>query len=274
MEESEKNGELDTGKHYERLPEDDFARCYRCFRPKSTCYCSYVREIDIPVKFVFLMHPKEAYKQRTGTGRLSALSLKNSEILVGINFENNSRLLELINSGEYYPMLLFPGKDAVPASGNELKSLTKGRIPLVIVIDSTWFFAKKILRLSPVLQTLPKLSFSESYRSKFQFKKQPAPECLSTIESCYYLIREFIDNGIIPSKNHEGLKINPEPLMEIFLRMVNTQLEKEEEREKAGIPNRYDSCYHRRKLRRQAARQETTYTARQETTCTARLETT
>lgn len=246
------------------VKEDSFSRCYRCFRPKATCYCKYIKEIDIPVKFVFLMHPKEAYKQRTGTGRLAALSLKNSEILVGINFENNSRLLELINSGEYFPMLLYPGEDAFSASGCKLKSLTEGRIPLVIVIDSTWFFAKKILRLTPLLHTLPKLSFSEGYRSKFQFKKQPAPECLSTIESCYYLIREFLDNGTIPSETTRGEKISPEPLMEIFLRMVHTQLEKEEEREQAGIPNRYDSCYHRRKLRRQAARQETTGTARQE----------
>lgn len=237
--------------------EDSFSRCYRCFRPKATCYCRYIKEIDVPVKFVFLMHPKEAYKQRTGTGRLSALSIKNSEILVGIYFENNARLLELINSGEYFPMLLYPGRDAFSASGCKLKSLANGRIPLVIVIDSTWFFARKILRLTPVLQTLPKLSFSGNYRSKFQFKKQPAPECLSTIESCYYLINEFLDSGIIPSENPQGEKISPEPLMEIFLRMVHTQLEKEEERERAGIPNRYDSCYHRRKLRRQAARQET-----------------
>ena len=252
------SGKPEGGLVQEESPkEDSFSKCYRCFRPKTTCYCKYIKEIDIPVKFVFLMHPKEAYKQRTGTGRLSALTLKNSEILVGINFENNSRLLELTNSLEYYPMLLYPGEEAFTASGYRLQPGTEGKIPLVIVIDSTWFFAKKILRLSPVLQTLPRISFSGNYISKFRFKKQPAPECLSTIESCYYLIKEFIDNGIIPSETFPGQKITPEPLMEIFLRMVQTQLEKEEEREMAGIPNRYGSCYHRRKLRRQAARQKT-----------------
>ena len=57
-------------------------KCYHCFRPKETCYCKDILPFDTEIHFVFLMHPKEAYKQKTGTGRLASLSLKNSEILI------------------------------------------------------------------------------------------------------------------------------------------------------------------------------------------------
>ena len=83
-------------------------RCYRCFRPLSTCLCSYTKEFDPQIKFVFLMHPKEAKKQRTGTGRLSKNSLTDSEILVGVDFTQNKRLLQLINDPQYFPVLLYP----------------------------------------------------------------------------------------------------------------------------------------------------------------------
>ena len=58
------------------------------------------------------MHPKEYRKQRTGTGRLAKISLKDSEILVGIDFSQNTRLQALLNDPRYFPVLLYPGEDA------------------------------------------------------------------------------------------------------------------------------------------------------------------
>ena len=56
--------------------------CFKCMRPISSCYCKYTAPINCGIKFVFLMHPKEAKKQRTGTGRLACLCLPESEILM------------------------------------------------------------------------------------------------------------------------------------------------------------------------------------------------
>ena len=67
-------------------------RCPDCFRPESNCLCAYTKQIDSGIKFVFLMHPKEAKRQRTGTGRLSRITLKDSEIIMGIDFTNDKRL--------------------------------------------------------------------------------------------------------------------------------------------------------------------------------------
>ena len=214
----------------------EFSRCMKCFRPAKTCYCKYIEPFDSGVKFVFLMHPKEAFKQRTGTGRLAHLTLKDSEILIGVDFTENKRLNVLLNDKSYVPLLLYPGEDAWSAQteseGQALKAMLGSKTLLVIVVDATWFFAKKILRLSKNIQNLQKISFRAGYKSQFQFKTQPEEECLSTIESCYYLINELKGAGICKD-------VSAEPLMNIFKRMVAFQLESQKERERSGEPDRY-----------------------------------
>ena len=87
-------------------------RCLKCFKPESVCLCKYTKEIDTGVKFILLMHPKEFKKQRTGTGYLAHICLKDSEIIVGLDFSKNQRLMELLHDPQYYPVLMYPGEDA------------------------------------------------------------------------------------------------------------------------------------------------------------------
>ena len=183
------------------------------------------------------MHPKEAYKQKTGTGRLAHLSLPNSEIIIGIDFTENKRLNSLLTDSQYFPILLYPGEDALTAKSEILKTITTEKKLLVIVVDATWLIAKKMMKLSKNLQTLQKISFlpSAGYHSQFSFKRQPAADYLSTIESCYYLLNEFKQNDI------EDNKTSFEPLMDIFKQMVNFQLESHQKREIQGLPCRYQN---------------------------------
>ena len=174
------------------------------------------------------MHPKEAYRQKTGTGRLSALSLVDSEILIGIDFTHNERLNELISetgAGQnLFPVVLYPTKEAYFTDTPSFKEDIGTKKLMVIVVDATWFFALRMIRLSQNLSPLPKLSFKNAYRSQFQFKRQPAPECLSTIESCYYLLEELKSVGIANKKSEVS------GLMKIFHTMVNRQLMCEQSR--------------------------------------------
>lgn len=235
-------------------------KCLKCFRPLSTCYCPYITQVDAGVKFVFLMHPKEAYHQHTGTGRLASLSLLNSEIIVGVDFTHNRRLNTLLKDAAYFPLVLYPAEDAFTANSPKLRQALKpvpfgeSTLPLeivtkkllIIVVDATWFFAKKMLRLSDNVRNLQKLSFQHQYNSEFTFKKQPAAGYVSTIESCYYLIGELQDAGLVSSQ------IDPLPLMTVFRRMVDFQLEAEQNRIASGIPGRhsYDAQRDRNRKKR------------------------
>lgn len=189
------------------------------------------------------MHPKEAKKQRTGTGRLASLCLPESEILTGIDFTKNERLISLLKDPSYYPVLLYPGSDAKTATDPSLKENLKDKKLLVIIIDSTWFCSKKMLKYSTNVTSLPKFSFYGRYKSIFTFKHEPSEYCISTIESCYYLIKELKENSLAPSK------ADPEPLLKVFKKMIQFQLEKENERIEAGLPgtHAYDIYYTKKK---------------------------
>ena len=199
--------------------------------------------MDSGIKFVFLMHPKEAKRQRTGTGRLASICLPGSEIIMGIDFTQNERLNSLLNDERYFPMLMYPGEDAWNCGRQGFKEAVANRQPLVIIIDSTWFCSKKMIRLSKNLHNLPKLSFKGSYKSIFTFKKEPYDYCVSTIESCYYIIKELQSCSLAKSE------CSPEPLMYIFRKMIEFQLAKENERIESGLPgsHAYDWKYTRKK---------------------------
>lgn len=187
------------------------------------------------------MHPKEAKRQRTGTGRIAHAGLIDSEILVGIDFTKNARLCALLSDESYYPVLLYPGEDAWTAKKDGFKSELNGKKLLAVIIDSTWFCSKKIIKLSTNLMSLPKLSFSGKYASIFTFKREPSPECVSTLETCYYLIKELQDAGITEKT------ADPEPLMTAFKEMIKFQLQKENDRIRGLLPNTHanDSKYTR-----------------------------
>jgi len=199
-------------------------RCLKCFRSLGSCYCKYITPVDPGVKFVFLMHPHEAKRQRTGTGRLACLSLTGSEIIVDKSFDDNKRTQSLISDPGYYPMVLYPGEGACSAESFNFESNLEGRILLIFLIDATWVMARKMMFRSPGLQELPRLTFDKEYRSRFKIKTQPADYCLSTIESSYYLMKELQNSGVCdPALDGEGL-------ITVFDRMVKFQIESKEKR--------------------------------------------
>ena len=179
------------------------------------CLCGLIQPFDTQTRFVILMHPKEARKQKTGTGRLCHLVLKNSRLHVGVDFTNNNEVLTLIEDPEYTSVLLFPAAQAVNLSQDGYRSLTGGHRKLqIFVVDGTWPLAGKILRLSENLRALPAVSFTPRQPSSFKFKKQPRAEYLSTLESIHLLLELGQEQGV------EVADRNIEQLPEIFERLV------------------------------------------------------
>jgi len=173
------------------------------------------------------MHPHEAKKQRTGTGRLASLSLLGSEIIVERSFDNNIKTQDLINNPSFYPMLLYPGDSSLSAEEINFKKVLKDRTLLIFLIDATWREARRMMFLSPSLQNLPRLSFKREYRSQFLIKTQPKNFYLSTIESSYYLVKELQEAGVCNSK------LQTEGMMDVFKKMVDFQIECRKDRIKA-----------------------------------------
>src|SRR3990167_3789587 len=169
-------------------------KCYKCYRPLTSCMCSYVKPIETQTKFVILMHPKEFKKTKNGTGHLTHLSLVNSELYVDIDFRGHKAINSLIDNNNNLCYVLYPGKNSINI--NTQKIDRSGKQIVIFIIDSTWPCSVKMLRLSRNLQNLPRLSFTHTKISQFQIKEQPKEFCLSTIESTQTILELLNDQGL------------------------------------------------------------------------------
>lgn len=192
-------------------------KCYKCYRPKSSCMCEHVNVVDTNTKFVILMHPKEFKKIKNGTGFLTHLSLTNSELFIDAEFTNHVRVNEIIS--EYESFVLYPSNDAVNLSQNNPRK-TEDKKMAIFIIDATWSCAKTMLRDSSNLQKLDYISFTSTQLSRFEIKEQPATYCLSTIESTLCVL-ENLDSLRLEdiSSSTKNNFLNP------FLEMVKYQKE-------------------------------------------------
>ncbi len=192
--------------------------CYRCFWPKALCWCQSITPMATLTKFVFLMHPKEFKREKAATGRLTHLCLTNSEIRCGIEFDRDEAVQALIADPENFPVLLYPGREALNLSCHQLRPADLGGRRLVVfLIDATWALGRKILRVSPTLQRLPRVMFTPTAPSRYVIKQQPHEGCLSTLEATHELLMALAAAGL----DHYQL---PEQLLELFQRMQDFQI--------------------------------------------------
>lgn len=199
--------------------------CYRCFWPKPLCWCSSIVPMATRTRFVFLMHPKEYKQEKAATGRLTHLCLPNSEVQMGIGYDDHERVQQLIRDPGLYPVLLYPGRNAFnlsapddsPARVEELRTQLTDRQLVVFLLDATWALGRKMLKLSPSLQRLPRIMFTPSAPSRFVIKQQPAEGCLSTLEAVHELLvalqRARLDEYPLPDQ-----------LLRLFTRMQDFQI--------------------------------------------------
>ena len=189
--------------------------CYKCMRPSSTCICKHISPVQTKTRFIILMHPKEYKKEKNGTGHMTTLQLENSEIIVGVDFTNNSRVKEILTKENSSSFLLYPGKDNFNLSVRESSELNPfmGDNPYIFILDGTWPCARKMLKLSKNLQQLKRVSFDNEIKSKFIFKQQPEPLCLSTIESVY-TVMNLLKEGALEQCDTKDFLIPFEKMIE------------------------------------------------------------
>ena len=189
--------------------------CYKCMRPSSTCICKHISPVLTKTRFIILMHPKEYKKEKNGTGHMTTLQLENSEIIVGVDFTNNNRVNELLTKENSSSFLLYPGKDNFNLSVRKSSELRPfmGENPNLFILDGTWPCARKMLKLSKNLQQLKRVSFDNEIKSKFIFKQQPEPLCLSTIESVY-TVMNLLKEGALEQCDTKDFLIPFEKMIE------------------------------------------------------------
>lgn len=243
--------------------------CYRCFRPRPACLCADIVPMPTRTRFVLLMSPKEFKEEKAATGRLTHLCLPDSEIVVGKSFGEDDRVRELLADPRNHAVLLYPGKEAVnlseqsavsgeqTGSGGEAieglgRELAAKRL-VVFVLDATWSGARKMLRLSPGLQRLPRVMFTPSAPSRYVIKQQPQEGCLSTLEAVHELLRALDRHGL---DRYE----RPEQLLALFRKMQDYQIACAADPTRPGYRRRpYSAPAERQRPRGRSGKRRTRY---------------
>jgi DTW domain-containing protein YfiP len=176
--------------------------CYRCFRPVLRCICELVPSVRNRTPVLILQHPRERLHP-FGTATLAALALE--RVRVQVAWLDGSHEVETrFEDGDY---LLFPDPDAP-----QLHELAKPPRRLVVV-DGTWAHARRILRHTAELREVPRVRLAPSAPSRYRIRREPAFECLSTLESIVAALRAL-------EPETRGF----EPLLAAFECMIDRQL--------------------------------------------------
>lgn len=200
------------------------AFCFKCFRLQKNCLCHLIKPFATQTHFVLLMHPMEAKKEKMGTGRISIACLKNSQMIVGIDFTEDEQVNALINDPKNHCMVLYPGEKAINISSDDVAPLkdiqdSQNKRLVVFLIDGTWPCAKKMMKLSKNINTLPRVSFTATHESLFAIKEQPAEFCLSTLESIHFFLSESERRGL------EQLEKRHDNMIDVFKAMIDFQIQ-------------------------------------------------
>ncbi len=156
--------------------------CWRCFRPESVCYCAHVTSVPTKTRVVILQHPRER-DVPIGTARMASLCLPNAELHVGVNWEGSKVLANALGGPSRPAALLYPS----PGARDVATQPPDGPITL-IVVDGTWWQARKLVRQNPALAALPHVAFTPPHASEYQIRKEPQDDYVSTIEALVHTL--------------------------------------------------------------------------------------
>lgn len=164
--------------------EASFIYCIHCTLPLPTCVCQYAPKVSLATPCTLLYHPKE-YTKRSNTGRLLKIST---------NIETTSwhrlKSSELEKQFKHYA-LFYPGEDT--STSNNTHATTEqdhNEIQGYLILDATWQESQKMMRQSPWLAKLPRVSI-KAPQSGYRLRRNQSQQGLSTLESvAYWLIEQ------------------------------------------------------------------------------------
>lgn len=150
---------------------------------------------------------------------MASLCLPNAELFVGVRWDKSAALERALSDPSRPAVLLYPGAGAIDVAEHP----PHGPVTLVVV-DGTWWQAKKLLRENPALAKLPRYSFTPPRPSEYRIRKEPNEAYVSTIEALVHVL------GVLEGDPQRFLA-----LLAPFRAMVDAQIDCERRMQGTGI---------------------------------------
>jgi DTW domain-containing protein YfiP len=164
------------------------ACCPGCWRPLAVCFCARITVLPTRTRLLLLQHARER-RVGIGTARMAHLALPSSVLRVGVDFAADP-VVQAVLRDPVPAYVLFPGPGAQP-----VETLPRDRPLQLVVLDGTWWQARKLLRANPALTALPRVAFRPRHPSGYLIRRQPADFCLSTIEALAEVLQALEPDG-------------------------------------------------------------------------------
>jgi DTW domain-containing protein len=177
------------------------AACPQCHKPSALCVCDGIVPIDNKVSVLILQHPQEQDRM-LGTARLTALSLRDATLKVGLSWPSLSKILGR-NVDPHHWAVLYLGsvKAASLAPDREIVFVTRKGDPErnqdglmrdiegIVVLDGTWSQAKALWWRNAWMLKCRRVVLGPRQPSRYgRLRREPRRDGLSTIEATAMLL--------------------------------------------------------------------------------------
>jgi DTW domain-containing protein len=175
--------------------------CPQCHKPPALCVCDGIVPLDNKVSVLILQHPQE--QDRTlGTARLTAFSLRNATLKIGLSWPSLSKILgRNVDPQRWAVLYLGSVKAASLAPDRELVFVTrKGDLERnqdglmrdiegIVVLDGTWSQAKALWWRNAWMLKCRRVVLGPRQPSRYgRLRREPRRDGLSTIEATAMLL--------------------------------------------------------------------------------------
>lgn len=178
-------------------------------RPEAHCICDLLPTVTTTTQVVVIQHPNER-THPFGTAKILGLALPNATVHTVYGGLSQSLHLPLEVPAD--SALLYPHPDAIEVEDIPLAE----RPSTLVVLDGTWSHSRRLYHENPWLQDLRHVRITPATPSNYRIRKEPRPECLSTLEATVCALRAFESQD-----THAGL----DALLRAFDGMIDRQID-------------------------------------------------
>jgi len=169
------------------------ARCQYCQVAQQDCLCQHQPTASTEVAVLLLLSENEVFKP-SNTGRLILDTVADGHAYQWSRTEPEAAMLELLNSPDYQPILVFPEQyveDHSRLVANTTTSSDLTRKPLLVFLDGSWREARRMFNKSPYLSQLPVLSISPQRVSQYMMRRSENDQHLATAEVAALVFKQL-----------------------------------------------------------------------------------
>lgn len=182
-------------------PPAEIPECAQCGKPEPLCICDSVSPIDNRIELLILQHPQEQ-DRLLGTARLTALSLTNATLKIGLSWPSLSKILgRSVDPSRWAVLYLGSAKVEDLDTDRDVVAIDrKGQIEEgqrhilediegVILLDGTWSQAKALWWRNAWMLKCRRVILGPASASRYgKLRREPRRDGLSTIEAAAMLL--------------------------------------------------------------------------------------